>query len=163
MVERSDAAEVVVTRLDTDPAAVRASALLLSGAERRRAIRFVFERDARRFIVARARLRQLLAARLDVRPESVELVYGARGKPALASPGADSDLRFSVAHRDDIAVYALAFGRDVGIDVEAVRMIRDVDAIAARLFSRREHEAYRALETGRSAGTNRTSIGALRS
>ncbi len=146
IVERDDAIEVVVTRLAIGPAAVRASAVLLSGAERQRASRFVFDRDARRFIVARARLRQLLAARLGVRPESVELVYGARGKPALALPGTDSDLRFSVSHRHEVAVYAFSFGREVGIDVEAVRMIRDVDAIAARSFSRRENEAYRALD-----------------
>ena len=143
--ECDEAIEVVVTLLAKGSAAVRASAMLLSDAERHRASRFVFDRDARRFIVARARLRQLLAARLDVRPESIELVYGARGKPALA-PDADADLRFSVSHRDEVAVYAFAFGREVGIDVEAVRMIRDADAIAARLFSRRENEAYRALD-----------------
>jgi 4'-phosphopantetheinyl transferase len=146
MVERDDAIDVVVTRLAVGPAAVRASAVLLSDAERHRASRFVFDRDAHRFIVARARLRQLLAARLGVRPESVELAYGAWGKPALAPPGADSDLRFNVSHRDEVAVYAFSCGREVGIDVEAVRMIRDADAIAARLFSRREHEAYRALD-----------------
>ena len=145
-VERDDAIEVVVTCLAMGPAAVRASAVLLSDAERQRASRFVFDRDAHRFIVARARLRQLLAARLGVRPESVELVYGAHGKPALAFPGADSDLRFNVSHRDDVAVYALAFGREVGIDVEAVRTIRDADAIAARSFSHRENEAYRDLD-----------------
>src|SRR5207249_4438404 len=77
MVEGDDAIEVVVIRLAIGPAAVRASAVLLSDAERQRASRFVFDRDAHRFIVARARLRQLLAVRLGVRPESVELVYGA--------------------------------------------------------------------------------------
>ena len=143
---RNDAVEIVVTGLALEPAAVRASASLLSGAERERASRFAFPRDARRFIVGRARLRQLLAARLGVRPESVELAYGARGKPALANPGRDSDLRFSLSRRDDIAVYALSFGREVGIDVEAVRMIRDADAIAARWFSRGEHDAYQALD-----------------
>ena len=145
--ERDDAIEVVVSHLAVGSAAVRASLVLLSDDERHRASRFVFERDARRFIVARARLRQLLAARLGVRPESIELVYGARGKPALAPLGADADLRFSVSHRDEVAVYAFSSGRDVGIDVEAVRMIRDADVIAARLFSRRESETYRALDS----------------
>ncbi len=146
MVEWGEAVEVVVTRLAMGPEAVRASAVLLSDAERVRASRFAFDRDARRFIAARARLRQLLAARLGVRPALVELVYGPHGKPALAGAGVDSDLRFNVSHRDDVAVYAFASGREIGIDVEAIRMIRDADAIAARLFSRREKEAYRALE-----------------
>jgi len=145
MVERDEAIEVVVTRLALGREAVRASAVLLSDAERVRANRFAFDRDARRFITARARLRQLLAARLGVRPDSVELVCGAYGKPALAGPGMDLDLRFNVSHRDDLAVYAFASGREIGVDVEAIRVIREADAIAAQLFSRRENEAYRAL------------------
>lgn len=144
-VERSDV-EVVVVGLALEPAAVRASASLLSAPERARARRFAFARDARRFIVGRARLRQLLATRLGVRPESVELACGDRGKPALANPGRYPDLRFNLSHRDDVAVYVLAFGREVGIDVEAVRMIPDADAIAARWFSRGENEAYQALD-----------------
>src|SRR3989449_1795260 len=76
--------EVVVTRLAAAPGAVRASAALLSDAERHRARRFAFDRDASRFIVARARLRQLLAARLGVRAQAVEFEYGAYGKPVLS-------------------------------------------------------------------------------
>ena len=112
------AVDVVVTRLDVGPGALRASAALLSQEERHRAGRFAFECDRRRFTVARARLRQLLAARLDIGADSVELVYGERGKPALARRVAASNLRFSVSHCDDVAVYAFAFGREVGIDVE---------------------------------------------
>jgi 4'-phosphopantetheinyl transferase len=140
------AIDIVVTQLDLRPAAVRALAVWLSDAERIRASRFAFDRDRRRFVVTRARLRQLLGVRLDVRPQSVELMYGERGKPALARGYAGSDLRFNVSHSDDVAVYAFASGREIGIDVEAVRVIRDADDIAARFFSRRENEAYLALD-----------------
>jgi 4'-phosphopantetheinyl transferase len=132
--------------LDVGPEAVRALATLLSDAERQRASRFVFDRDRRRFIVARARLRRLLSARLDVQPESVEFVYRAHGKPALARRFADSDLRFNVSHSDDVVVYAFALGREIGIDVEAIRVIRDADDIAAQFFSSRENDAYLALD-----------------
>ena len=145
-VERDDAIEIVVTGLALERAAARACASLLSEAERERARRFAFPRDARRFIVGRARLRQLIAVRLGVPPESVELAYGARGKPCLANPRRDRDLRFNLSRCHDVAVYVFSFGRDVGIDVEAVRIIRDADAIAARWFSRAEHAAYQALD-----------------
>jgi 4'-phosphopantetheinyl transferase len=137
---------VVVSRLAVGPDAVTAAAGLLSDAERRRAGRFTCQPSRRRFIVARARLRQLLGARLGVGPESVELVYGARGKPALARRFADSDLRFNVSHCDDVAVYALSPGREVGIDVEAIRVIPGGDDIPARFFSPRENAAYQALD-----------------
>jgi len=135
-----------MSRLDVRQETVHALAALLSDKERQRASRFVFDRERRRFTVARARLRQLLSARLGMRPESVELVYGTCGKPALAPSCAASDLRFNVSHSDDVAVYAFSAGREIGIDVESIRVIRDADDIAARFFSRRENEAYLALD-----------------
>jgi 4'-phosphopantetheinyl transferase len=140
--------KVVTVRLDVSPAIAGQLAQCLSDAERQRSSRFVFDHDRRRFIVARAQLRRLLATRLGVRPESVELVYGPRGKPALSRRFADSDLRFNVSHSEDVAVYAFALGREIGIDVEAIREIPDADDIAARFFSRCEYQAYRALERG---------------
>jgi 4'-phosphopantetheinyl transferase len=137
---------IVVSRLDPASEVVRASQALLSDEECHRASRFAFDRDRRRFVVARARLRQLLAARLKVRPESVELVIGTHGKPSLARRAGDPDIRFNVSHCEDIAVYAFAHGCEIGIDVEMVRAMRDADVVAARFFSRRENEAYVALE-----------------
>jgi 4'-phosphopantetheinyl transferase len=142
----NDEFEVVVARLEVKPEAICVLATLLTAEERDRAHRFAFDRDRRRFIVSRARLRQLLSMRLAVRPESIELIYGKHGKPALAPPFADSGLRFNVSHSEDIAVYAFSMGREIGIDVEAVRTINDADAIAARFFSPRENEAYLALD-----------------
>lgn len=109
-------------------------------------MQFAFDRDRDRFVVARARLRELLGSRLGVRPEAVELECGAHGKPALAGRFADTNLRFNVSHCDDIAGYAFSSGREVGIDVEAIRALPDADDIAARFFSRRENAAYQALE-----------------
>ncbi len=143
---RDDAFEVMTAWLDVDAAALGAAVALLCATERQRARRFAFDRERRRFIVARARLRQLLAARLGVRPESVELDYGAHGKPVLAGRHADSELHFNLSHCEDVAVYAFTHRRDIGIDVEAVRVLCDADDIAARFFSRRENQAYRALE-----------------
>src|SRR6266550_603204 len=137
--------DVVVTSLAAAPEAVRASAALLSDAERHRARRFAFDRDARRFIVARARLRELLAARLGVGAESIELEYGAHGKPALSRRFAGSALHFNLSHCDDVAAYAFAYGHAIGIDLEAVRVITDADDIAARYFSPRENTTYRTL------------------
>lgn len=139
------AIEVVVTRIDVGPDTVGASAALLSAEERERARRFALDRDRRRFTVARARLRQLLGMRLGVRPGSVELTYGQRGKPALGGALAHSGLQFNVSHCDDVAVYAFSPAREIGVDIEAVRVIPGADEIAAHAFSPRENAAYLAL------------------
>ena len=137
--------ELYTTRLDLAPRTVKALAELLSDDEQQRASRLVFQRDRARFIVARARLRQLLGARLGVSPASIEFSYGARGKPALAARFADCGVRFNLSHSEDVAVYGFAAGREVGVDVEAVRELPDADEIAARCFSVREYEAYLSL------------------
>src|SRR5256884_3482461 len=132
-----DAAEVIVARPDVGPQAVSASATLLSDRERERARRFAFDPDRNRFIVARALLRQLLAARLGERPEAVELASGARGKPALAGRFATSDLRFNVSHCKDVAVYALSSRRGGGGDRGGVGPPPPADGGAAPgVFSR---------------------------
>jgi 4'-phosphopantetheinyl transferase len=139
--------EVVVARLadEGEGEGGGSPAIALSDDERQRARRFAFDRDRRRFVVARARLRKELGSRLGVLPAAVELQYGAHGKPALAGRFAEAELRFNVSHCDDVVVYAFAAGREVGIDVEAIRALPDADAIAARFFSSRENIAYRAL------------------
>lgn len=141
-----EAVEIIVRRLDVRPEALRARAAVLSDEEGDRARRFVFDRDRRRYIVARGVLRELLGARLGVRPHTIELAYGERGKPALGPRLADSGLRFNVSHCEDVAVYAFSSAGDVGVDVEAVRTMPDADDVATRVFSGRENAAYRALD-----------------
>lgn len=141
-----DGIEVVVLGLDVATDAFRASAALLSGAERDRASSFAFDSDRRRFTIARAGLRTLLAARLGLTPEAVELTYGKNGKPALASEQAESGLRFNVSHAANVAAYAFSFGQDIGVDVENIREVANADGIAARFFSARENQAYHTLD-----------------
>jgi 4'-phosphopantetheinyl transferase len=140
------AIEVVAAGLDAPPEAVRGLSALLCDAEQRRAARFRFDRDRRRYVVARARLRELLAERLGVPPESIELVHGREGKPALAERFAKSGWRFNVSHCGDLAVYAFSRAGEVGVDVEALHAIAEADAIAGRFFAPAERRALRSLE-----------------
>jgi 4'-phosphopantetheinyl transferase len=134
--------EVVVASLDIDAEPL---AGLLSADERHRAGRFAFARERRRYIVARARLRQLLGERLGAAPESLQFVYHPHGKPALERRLGQRDLRFNVSHCGGVAAYAFAEGREVGVDVEREREIEDAEAIAERCFSPAERDACRVL------------------
>jgi 4'-phosphopantetheinyl transferase len=131
--------ELVVRTLDVDAGPL---VRFLSADERGRAGRFAFERDRRRYIVARAWLRQLLGERLGVAPESLRFVYQPHGKPALARCRGRRDLRFNVSHCGEVAAYAFVESREVGVDLEQVRELPDADDIAKRFFSPGERAAY---------------------
>jgi 4'-phosphopantetheinyl transferase len=140
------AVRVVVGRLDLGEAAVAGLAAWLSTEELARARRCHFERDRRRFIVARARLRELLGELTDSAPDAVEFAEGEHGKPELGGRQRKSGWHFNLSRCGDVAVYALCHGRRVGIDVEAMREVRGADEIAMHCFSRAERAAWRALD-----------------
>lgn len=141
-----DVIEVEMACLDVDFETVEYLKSLLSAQELNRADRFALGHERRRFIVARATLRRMLGQRLQIRPKKIELVYGKRGKPALAPGLASSGLRFNISHHDEFAIYAFAFGREVGIDIEEIRYIPDADDVASFIFSPHERELYKALD-----------------
>src|SRR4030095_7617650 len=134
--------EIVTAPLSLAPEAVRALSLRLHSDEQARAARLRFERDRRRFVVARARVRELLGERLGVAPGSIAFAYGANGKPALGARFAASGWRFNLSRREELAVYAFSRAGELGVDVEALRPVREGPAIAARLFSACERKTY---------------------
>jgi len=101
---------------------------LLSPAERARADRFVRPEDGRRWARARGILRALLGDYADADPAELRFEEGAHGKPALVG----HRLRFNLSHSGDTALYALALGVEVGVDVELPRRELDHVALAAR-------------------------------
>lgn len=143
---KEEGVEVCEARLDMPPAETYRLAMMLSPDESDRAGRHAYERDWRRYVVARGRLRELLAARLNTPPDKIGFSYGKRGKPMLAPPFSRSGLHFNVAHSGELAVYAFSHEGEVGVDVEALRALPDADDIAARFFSAVEYSAYRALD-----------------
>jgi 4'-phosphopantetheinyl transferase len=114
---------------------------MLDGPERERAKRFRFRRDRDFFVARRGALRQLLGGLLEVPGERLRFSVGPRGKPLL--PGAP--LSFNLSRSGAFALFAVAGGSEVGVDLERIRAIPDRDRIAERFFSPRELEALGAL------------------
>ncbi len=114
---------------------------LLSTDEHRRAARFHFENDRRRFTAGRGALRCILARYLCCAANEITFDYGVHGKPALP----DGDLHFNLAHSDGLAVIGVTRSDPLGIDVERLRPVDDFMCIASSFFSPREREAIAAL------------------
>jgi 4'-phosphopantetheinyl transferase len=122
-------------------------ASILSPDERVRADRFHFERDRRRFTIARATVRSILGAYVKSRPTDIVFEYAHYGKPSLAD--SRSGIRFSVSHSDETGLLAVAHDKEVGVDVELIRPDVETDQLAERFFSPYERESIRALSTGK--------------
>lgn len=129
--------------LTTSGPELDAYATLLSEDERMRASRFRIERDARCFTVARASVRSILGGYTGVAPRDLRFDYSHYGKPSLA--GVTADIRFNVSHSADLAMLAVARGREVGIDIETIRVEVETDKLAERYFSLHERESLRAI------------------
>ncbi|NOZ57755.1 MAG: 4'-phosphopantetheinyl transferase superfamily protein [Calditrichaeota bacterium] len=140
-----DAVHVWRVLLDVPESVVGIFFRFLSDDERKRAFRFHFDRDRRRFSVARGALRQILGAYLALEPSAIRFGYSDHGKPFLAGPDTGLDLRFNVSHSDDVALVAVTQGREVGIDVEKLRPEFAGLEIAERFFSPAEVDALRSL------------------
>jgi len=117
----------------------------LAADERARAERFHFSADRRRFVVARGALRAILGLYLNRAPECLSFRYSSYGKPELASEKGADQIYFNLSHSNGMALYAVSYGCQVGVDLECLRSNLEVEQIAERFFSRREVSALHAL------------------
>jgi 4'-phosphopantetheinyl transferase len=119
-------------------------ACALAPDERARAAAFVFTPDRRRFTVARAALRCILARYLGLTADAVGLHRLPAGRPALIGEHAGA-LAFSVSRSAGLALCAVALHRDIGVDIE--RVVRGVvdDVVRDRILSPAEVGALRPL------------------
>jgi 4'-phosphopantetheinyl transferase len=132
--------EVHVWRESLDLTALQSKHLrgILSDDELLRAGRFRFERDQKRYIAARGILRMILGRYLDEHPQKIHFEYLPNGKPVLSiKPGSDT-LRFNLSHSGELALYAVARGRNIGIDIERIRDDVALEQIANKFFSHDE-------------------------
>jgi len=113
----------------------------LAAEEIERANRFYFDRHRNHFLAGRGFLRSVLARYLQVPAESLEFAYGPFGKPVLN----DTRLRFNMSHSNEVALLAITEDRELGVDVEHIRVNFATEEIARRFFSPVEVETFNRL------------------
>jgi 4'-phosphopantetheinyl transferase len=111
---------------------------LLPPGEAARAGRFAFPHLRREFAHHHAVLRGVLSGYLGVPPAEIRMRAGEHGKPALEPPF--DCWSFNMAHSGPAALVAVARGRELGVDIERRRPLRDARALADRYFTFRERD-----------------------
>lgn len=113
---------------------------LLNADEKQRAARFYFPADQRRYTVGRGVLRLLLGNYLQVAPPEVTFVYNPYGKPELALVNGAPPLHFNLSHSGEMALYAFARQRPLGIDIERMKPDLAWRDLARHVFSPYEQQ-----------------------
>lgn len=111
----------------------------LSEGEGVRAARFRYERDRRRFTLGTGWMRRILGQVRGEDPSSLAFESGDFGKPSLQSGPA-----FNLSHSGDHILLGVAGVGRLGVDIEVVRPMNDVETLAGRHFSDEEVRAIQA-------------------
>jgi len=127
--------------VSVDERAAARRARLLSPDERERSRRYKSQARAAQFIAGRAALRALLGRITGQDPARLRFAQNSHGKPELAGglePPDRPELHFNVAHSGAFVLVAVTRVGPVGVDLEAIRPVRGLDAIARRWLSGEE-------------------------
>ena len=130
---------VELWRVDLDQYPYDPEALVFSAEEHRRASRFQFGDDRRRFLAAHHALRHVLGLALDREPGTLVFETAAHGKPRLRDA---RGLEFNLSHSLNECLIGISDGRPIGVDVEVVQPVLDAGALAKRHFTPSEFEHW---------------------
>ena len=123
---------------------------LLSPDEQTRAAKFRFDPLRQSFIFTRGMLRVLLGRYLELAPEQIIFHYSERGKPSVDF---ETPIRFNVSHSGELVLFAFARDCDLGVDVEQIRALGDMDAIAHCFFCSEEFTQYTSIPPAEREGS----------
>lgn len=115
---------------------------VLSNDERQKAEEFRYQEHRQSFVISRGILRNLLSRYTNIQPKHIQLKYTLTGKPYLANRGETQDLSFNLSHAGLLVLYAISWGRQVGIDVECIRPMEEMNQVAHRIFSPKEYRKF---------------------
>lgn len=105
----------------------------LSDDERVKAATFRSPADGRAWAAARAALRSALSDHIDVPADQISFDRAERGRLVLG-PGMPSGVAFNMARSYGLALVAVSTAAAIGVDVEAVRSIHNLAAVARRVL-----------------------------
>ncbi len=134
-----------MARIDLSSDVTVSAANTLDDSERARAARFRREEDRRAFVQSHLFRREILARYLRCHPSALRFKELEHQKPKLAMSGGEHRLKFNMAHSADIAVSAVSWDCEVGVDVERVTAHFDVDELAPQVLSATERAVLKDL------------------
>jgi 4'-phosphopantetheinyl transferase len=107
----------------------------LDEVEQKRAATISHSVQRNRYLLSRCLLRQQLSALTGVAAKSLQLEILSHGKPVLRDIGGPF---FNLAHTGPFWLLGMAMGHALGVDLERIRPLTDLQRLAKRVFSEEE-------------------------
>lgn len=115
---------------------------ILSANERMRTDGLCFEQDRKHFIVSHGILKTILGCYAGIEPSRLAFSYGPYGKPALARTPKTAGIQFNMSHSKGLVLYAVTRGPSIGIALEYVHPMAEIDQVAEHSFSAQEKAIF---------------------
>jgi 4'-phosphopantetheinyl transferase len=119
--------------LNVSDAQLKQMRAVLSRDEILRSERSPLIEERHRFTVSRGVLRHVLAPYVGVDARDIQFAYGHAGKPYLIDN--TGNIHFNMSHSGDLALVAVTRSREIGVDVEKLCDMPEMDDIVVRFFS----------------------------
>ena len=146
---KTDEIHVWCVSLDQQASRFQMLSQTLSPDERMRAERFHFEKDRNHFVISKGMLRTILGSYLSAEPDKLRFCYGKHGKPKLADISGKGRICFNSSRSEGLSLYAFTLDREIGVDIEHIHDVPEVEHIVERFFSEVENELFHSLPESR--------------
>ena len=110
--------------------------LILSIDEQQKANSFHFEKDKNNYIKSHAALRKILSKYYFINPIDICFSYTKYNKPYISDN--QHNLHFNLSHSNDMAIVAIIKNHPLGVDVEYIKPVDDINDIVENFFSNQE-------------------------
>ena len=114
----------------------------LSVEEKKRLERFSDLEFRKHFIQYRGVLHFLLSSIINTSPDDIKIQSGQQGKPKLNMDQHSHPISFNISHTEGICLIAMSKRSEVGIDVERVRPVKEMDRLANTYLSSEEYSDW---------------------
>jgi 4'-phosphopantetheinyl transferase len=138
----SDEIHIWFADMDDQLADVQEYEAVLSPVEIFRAKRFHHLRDRNRYVVKHGILRILLSHYAGNHPRQIQIYSSSSGKPYLSNQSDNGSLQFSISDSDGLVLFAFGRHTMVGVDIERVGELPQMEEIVSSHFTNREKREF---------------------
>ena len=115
---------------------------ILSDNEQRKVNKYKSKKLRNEQIMSMGLLRVLIAKYTNYSLNEINFLYNEFGKPFLSPDSKGNKLSFNLSHSGNIAVFVFSRNREVGIDVEKIKELTDMEGVVDLCFSESEKKWF---------------------